>query len=272
MLKRLATGSWPSFLFLHVSLLFLFYFIYCYIFLCDCNSAASVTFPSMGRTKDYLISYLVFTVSYAPALRATLILVPSPGKKGEGCSWRASSVKTLSSPHFIACVSVAARPVPVLPQRRERRADGQPQVPGGERGGVRADDPHAPLRRQRGPVLPGRHVRTDHRHDLQHRRRSGHLLNREKRHELLKPNSRWSPWSFWVSSLIWFMMDSSQRGGSDTATTTDSGGAADFIRRLLKHLHTRTLPVQLGVILSEHKRAFICKYRCQKHASSHRHV
>ncbi|KAJ4932078.1 hypothetical protein JOQ06_010508 [Pogonophryne albipinna] len=53
-----------------------------------------------------------------------------------------------------------ARPLPVVPQRRERRADGEPQVPGGERGGVRADDPHPEVRRQRGPLLPGRHLRT----------------------------------------------------------------------------------------------------------------
>lgn len=70
-----------------------------------------------------------------------------------------------------------ARPLPVVPQRRERRADGEPQVPGGERGRVRADDAHAALRRQRGPLLPGRHLRAHHRHDLQHGRGARHLLS-----------------------------------------------------------------------------------------------
>ncbi|CAF88432.1 unnamed protein product, partial [Tetraodon nigroviridis] len=37
---------------------------------------------------------------------------------------------------------------------------------------------HSPaLRRQRGPLLPGRHLRAHHRHDLQHRGRAGHLLS-----------------------------------------------------------------------------------------------
>lgn len=70
----------------------------------------------------------------------------------------------------------SACPLPVVSQRWERRADHQSQVSGGERGGLRADDPHPPLRRQRGPLLSSRDLRAHDRHDLQHGRSPGHLL------------------------------------------------------------------------------------------------
>ena len=71
----------------------------------------------------------------------------------------------------------AARPVPVLPRGRERRADGIAQVPGGGPGAVRADAQDQEVPGQRGPVLPGGHLRAHHRHDLLYRRRACALLS-----------------------------------------------------------------------------------------------